>query len=206
MDYRLYLVLRVSPRDINFVDTRQDAIYALEAELGVRLREDVSSLPQKGVARFVFRDVEGQLMLAEVLDIENDVRYLEVGSPSPEMTRRVGEWLIQHLPVVPLEELQDEARLHMQDDPHALVRMALGSSADRHSEDKQGLEILERGLRDEDELVRYYAAMAAVFAGWASLTPTLRTLSREDPDEDVRRMANHALDTCVPEDAAKGRR
>jgi hypothetical protein len=134
---------------------------------------------------------EAAAMVVVVDDLEMMVRYLYVKSSDPQHEARVWKNLKFLLPVVPPEELKDEAR-DPDADSAALPRLALGLDASVF--DEESFQLVTEKLGSEDFEVRMDAALAALILKWKRfVAPLKESLAKEDGDKG-RAAIQHTID------------
>jgi hypothetical protein len=190
--YRRHAVLYSDPKDLNFLDLFQDALDTILENHRYHFVRTKFETATNDLMRHIYTEQRRRITLSLALDMRLQLRYFEIESELPEETDKVASWLEELLPVAPLSELQETAREMMQDDPDALVRLALGVS---DSSDPISLQLLRDGMTSPDELVRFRAAEAASLTRWPELRSDLKRLL-DDSSPEVRKMASHAVKAC----------
>src|SRR5205823_1556872 len=95
------------------------------------------------------------------------------------------------LPVWSSAALHEAAERGMEEDPGALVRLALAEGAEA---DPRTMRLLERALHHSDKELRISAIEAASLTQWPAAKALLAWVRENDPDQEVRRYADEALD------------
>lgn len=164
-------------------DALEDALDGIEKRFGL-LFGYARSEDQPGARRHVWSEYrQGQASIELIDDDELPARYVQVASPDEQEREGLAEELGGHLPVVPVEELRAAARDRAEEDPAALVRMALGESA---PPDHEAVEIVRTHLNPDAPRPRREAAVtAAALLRSPELVPHLERLrdAEEDPNE-----------------------
>lgn len=117
--------------------------------------------------------------------------YVLIQAGADETVNEIADGLEGKLPILAPAELYDRASGY-EEDPSALVRMALG--ADFPDPGAETVSLIERAFSHEQPLIRYRAAEAAALAPSAALRGPLEALAQDDPDESVRQMAEIAIE------------
>ena len=190
---RLNYVLRSAPTELNFIDSLFDAFHFIKQQHGLELKYAFFEEGADDLARHVYQDTKKQIILSVVEDLTTPIRYLTIEAATRQEVERLGKWIIDLLPIISLEELQEETRQRMVDDPQTLFRMAIGAD---EVADPTSLEILRQGLQSEDDLVRFRAAAAASITQWRELLSDVELLSQNDPSPEVREIASLAVQAC----------
>jgi hypothetical protein len=186
-------VLRSQPTELTFFDTLQTAFDLIKDQYGLEFKYAFFEEGANDFGRHVYWETGKQAILSLVEDLATPVRYLMIEAATQEEVERLGEWLEDLLPVISLEELQEEARQKMMDDPQTLVRMAIGTG---RLSDPTSLEILRNGLQSNGDLVRFRAAVAASLTQWSDFLQDLKPMSQNDPSLEVQEMACRAVEVC----------
>ena len=186
-------VLRSNPGELTFIDKFLDALDLINEKYGMEFEYALFEEGASDLARHVYLETQERAILSLCEDFAVPARYLMVEAATQQEVDHLGEWLKNLLPFIPLEELQQEAREKINDDPQVLVRMALGTY---QLADPISLEILREGLRSDNVLVRFRAAAATSFTEWIDFLPDLIPITENDPSPEVREMAIKAVEAC----------
>ncbi|MBD2768910.1 HEAT repeat domain-containing protein [Hymenobacter sp. BT664] len=186
-------ILRSEPTELTFFDTLRVAFDLIKDEYGLEFKYAFFEEGANDLGRHVYWETGKQAILSLVEDLATPVRYLMIEAATRAEMERLGGCLKDLLPVISLEELQEEARQKMMDDPQTLVRMAIGTGK---LFDPTSLEILRSGLQCDDDMVRFRAAAATSFTEWTDFLPDLIQMSQNDPSPEVRKMASLAVEAC----------
>jgi hypothetical protein len=120
---------------------------------------------------------------------------LIVGGVKSEDSLVIVNQLREHLPIVPIQELQQQASQNMDDEPNSLVRLALGAG---EKFDQTSFEILVNGLRHSNPDVRFAATRGVGITQWTEFSPELEQLSKTELIEDIQKLLFKALEGCQP--------
>lgn len=150
-----------------------------------------------GLQRDVWEAKDTAAILSLVEDHKTPAKYIIVESGSHETTDKIADKLdeVPMVATVSLKELQHLAE--NSNNPSELVRMALATTPE--DVDKRSVEIILAALKHKQPLVRYRAAQAAGLALSVEFPPMLKDLAKNDSDEAVRSMAEHAILNYKPE-------
>lgn len=187
---RSYLVLRSHPDDTAVFEALYDAFDRLSVEHGFALEFVGTEETDPDLVQHRYQDTADRALLTLVNDWRAGAQYLMAEAPTPEAAERVTGTLRLVLGGWTVAELQAQAQARMEDEPETLLRMALGVG---ERADPRTVELLSRGARSDDPLVRFRAAEAAAIAGWPGLADVFRPLRDGDESPEVREMAGHAV-------------
>jgi hypothetical protein len=185
-------VLRSDPYDLHFFENMQDAL-ELAAARGVEFEYIGDERLSDDVVRFMYVQRDGNAQLAVVNDYTAGVRYLIVGASDETEAAQIAAIFGERLPFVPLQELQEYASRHMDHDPAALIRLALGAG---NRVDTPTMAVFRTAFQHPEPLVRFRAAEAAGLTCWPESMLVLNALTHSDPSPEVREMARRALAAC----------
>lgn len=119
-----------------------------------------------------------------------------------DLKRMIGI-LEDRLDIVTLHELQSRGRKGVFRDPAVLIKIATAAG---HQPDSDSVDILRKGLESRYPHVRLHAAWAMGITAWPAFILDLERRLKQEPDEEVRELAEHALVGCRREEARASQR
>ncbi len=140
------------------------------------------------VRRHVAVDAAGHGTLSVLVDLELEMRWVEIEGDSAAFERAVDDAVVALVQIVPLRQLRGEAR--RRPDEETLVRLARGA---QQVADAETLEILVAALASDHPARLCGAAMAARILRWPELLAPLEAASAVKRTARVKRALREAL-------------
>lgn len=184
-----YYILRRragEPGVLSLVQKALDSLQVRGKTFDYGYRRDLT----KDIRSFYWLERNKKAVVKLVIDTSIPVNYLIIEAMTPKEVDQIGEWLDEHLQLIPLKELQKEAHQHMESDPSFLVVLALGAG---ETFDPVTFEIIMDGLHSLNQKVRYQAVMAASLTRWSEFNNVLEEMYRNESDPEIRDLLDRAL-------------
>lgn len=120
------------------------------------------------------------------------LRYVVVRASSETRAMQLVEAVRVVVDHVPVAVLRARVQANVQEDPAALMRLAISLT----SLDPESKDIFARALASSSEAVRFQALMAAALLRSSQLLSELRSLAESEQNDTLRRLAHHAVEAC----------
>jgi hypothetical protein len=182
-------VLQSDPEDQDFFPRFQAALTRMREQTGMHFEMSHSEDVDEDLMKYVFMDQDERGAAKVVDDFELETRYLEIEGESPAFERKVADALVPHLKVVPLAQLQREARARS--DARHLKRLALGAG---ERADDETVAIVSQALASGDDERVAAGAEAGAILQWPELLPAIEAAAKGKHPAVTKRLLKAAAD------------
>ena len=187
---RSYVMLRTHPDDESVFEAMYPVLNELALRHGLAFRYGSVEQPAEDMVRHVYHEQSSRAELSLVNDWRAQAQYITVEAADANLAQAIASTVAERLPSWTLDALRADAEMRMDEEPEALVRLAL--AAGEHAEPEVAA-LIERAAAAEDDLIRFRAAEAAAITGWPRFADVFRPLAAGDSSPEVREMAGHAV-------------
>ncbi len=192
---RLILAGDPHPNDPEFFERVMAAVDATR-HLNILFDFDSEEIDADGTHSLLWAERDELSTISLVKDMHTSLCVVTVTVPKAADLRKISEVLGEHLEFVSLPEMVESVRASIVREPEMLLKIATVAGP---RADPDLVNIFVKALDHRLPGVRYYAAYAAARTLWPVFIPELERLLKLEPDEDVREMAEHALEGCQQE-------
>ncbi len=197
MMHRDHLVLTGDPHpnEPEFFGRVMEAVDATR-QLGILFDFNSEEIDADGTHRLLWSERDELSTISLVKDEQTSLCVVTVTVPKASDLRRISALLAQHLEFTDLPEMIGAVRDSVVREPEMLLKIATVAGS---RPDPEIVNLVVKALEHRLPGVRYYAAYAAARTLWAVFIPELERLLKLEPDDDVREMAEQALEGCQQE-------